>query len=121
MYFLLVGLRNPIGELFTGPWRNLENNCTVVFAFFVTEPACVWACEALPLASSVTFHAKTTVNCSPGSSMHKTMFLLPSSESYYQKEIRFGKYNLFHLLLISIYQLSYFIYEVFLLVGGLNN
>ncbi len=49
---------------------------TVVFALIVTEPAseCVrrgWgaAISPLPLAGSVTIHAKTTVHCSPDSSM----------------------------------------------------
>jgi hypothetical protein len=49
--------------------------CTVVFALIVTEPAsgclqcaCVCVCgggggEGLPLASSVTILAKTTVHC----------------------------------------------------------
>ncbi len=81
----MVGLRSPDRELFTGPWRNLENNCTVVFASFVTEPAsecvCVWGGGGggrggvvtlpppppPPLTSSVTIHEKTTVHCSPDS------------------------------------------------------
>jgi hypothetical protein len=53
-----------------------EEQCTVVFALIVTEPArvCVWGgllymYPPLPLASSVTIQAKTTVHCSPDSSM----------------------------------------------------
>jgi hypothetical protein len=57
--------------------------CAVVFALTVTEPAseCATVCVCvgggggllyptpLPLAGSVTIYAKTTVHCSPGSSM----------------------------------------------------
>jgi hypothetical protein len=52
--------------------------CTVVFALMVTELASdyvyVWRRECYeytphPLACSVTIYAKTTVRCSPGSSM----------------------------------------------------
>ncbi len=51
--------------------------CTVVFALIVTEPAseCVrsgWGVtiSPLPQAVSVTIHAKTTLYCPPDSSMH---------------------------------------------------
>ncbi len=58
-----------------------DEQCTVVFALIVTEPAsmCVCLCVGgggllhppLPLAGSVTSHAKTTVQFSPDSSMEK--------------------------------------------------
>ncbi len=41
--------------------------CTVVFALIVTEPAGVCMCHS-PLAGSVTIYAKITVYCSPDSS-----------------------------------------------------
>jgi hypothetical protein len=53
--------------------------CIVVFALIVMEPAneCVYlAPPSIPVAGSVTIYAKTTVHCSPGSSMpHSLDFL----------------------------------------------
>jgi hypothetical protein len=54
-----------------------EKECTVVFELLVTEPAFEWTCGGgrgfytprPPLAGSVTINAKTTVLCSPDSSM----------------------------------------------------
>jgi len=55
-----------------------REQCTVVFALIVTQPAgesvCVWGGEGmatphLPLTGSVTISAKTTVHCSPDSAM----------------------------------------------------
>jgi hypothetical protein len=61
--------------------EELEEQCTVVFALIVKEPAlvivcwCVWKGreDATPLhpylAGSITIYAKRTVHCSPGSSV----------------------------------------------------
>ncbi len=55
---------------------NWEEQCTVVFALIVTEPVseyvCVWGGgrgSLYPPSDSVTIYAKTTVLCSPDSSM----------------------------------------------------
>jgi hypothetical protein len=70
--FRAVGVTIPTGIEKTG------EQCTVVFAFIVTESARDFVCVkgeggrytiSRPLAGSVTIYVKTTVYCSPDSSM----------------------------------------------------
>ncbi len=69
--------------------------CIVVFALIVTEPVseCVYVegmegggvnlQPSLPLAGSVTIYAKTTVHCSPGSSVPHSLYMVMISWGSY--------------------------------------
>jgi hypothetical protein len=49
--------------------EELGEQCTVVFALIVTEPDS----ECVPQDDSVTIYAKTTVHCSPDSSISSSL------------------------------------------------
>jgi hypothetical protein len=52
--------------------EELGEQCTVVFTFIVTEPDS----ECVPPDVSVTIYAKTTVHCSPDSSISSTLGMI---------------------------------------------